>query len=107
MGYLFLTIGELLISPIGQSMVGKLAPLGQEGLMMGIWQTFVGFSAAFADRFADMADIPSKATYEQGSHVYFHAFITITLVTFLLALASWSLVPVIKKAIVSDYSDRV
>lgn len=35
--YLLHTIGELCLSPVGQSMVTKLAPLRVASLMMGIW----------------------------------------------------------------------
>lgn len=98
-GYFFLTLGELLISPIGQAMVGKLVPVGQEGLMMGVWQTFVGMSAAVADYFAEMATVPEKASYVQSSHIYFKAFLTITVVTLILTGISWLIVPFVKKAI--------
>jgi proton-dependent oligopeptide transporter, POT family len=35
--YLFHTIGELLISPVGLSMVSKLSPPNYLGLLMGVW----------------------------------------------------------------------
>jgi POT family proton-dependent oligopeptide transporter len=35
--YLFHTTGELCISPVGLSMVTKLAPLRLASLMMGVW----------------------------------------------------------------------
>ncbi len=37
MAYLFHTMGELCISPVGLSMVTKLAPLRLASLMMGVW----------------------------------------------------------------------
>ena len=37
LAYLFHTTGELCISPIGLSMVTKLAPLRLASLMMGVW----------------------------------------------------------------------
>ncbi len=40
--YLFHTIGELCLSPIGLSMVTKLAPLRYLSLMMGMWFFFSG-----------------------------------------------------------------
>jgi POT family proton-dependent oligopeptide transporter len=42
MAYLFHTLGELCLSPIGLSMVTKLAPIRLASLMMGIW---FGFTA--------------------------------------------------------------
>jgi proton-dependent oligopeptide transporter, POT family len=60
--YLFHTIGELCLSPIGLSMVSKLAPLKMASLFMGIW--FLSSAAAnyasglmiiFANTFGYMA----------------------------------------------------
>ncbi len=102
LGYLFLTTGELLIGPIGQSMVGKLVPHGHEGLLMGVWQTFVGLSAAVADYLADMGSVPEGASYTQSSHIYFHAFMMITITTLILAAISWLIAPFVRRAIGKD-----
>ena len=42
MAYIFHTMGELCLSPIGLSMVSKLAPLKYTSLLMGIWFFFSG-----------------------------------------------------------------
>jgi len=42
--YLFHTFGELCLSPVGLSMVTKLAPLRLASLMMGVW--FLSSAAA-------------------------------------------------------------
>jgi POT family proton-dependent oligopeptide transporter len=39
--YFFHTMGELCLSPIGLSMVTKLAPLRLASLLMGVWFTFI------------------------------------------------------------------
>ncbi|MCL1123870.1 peptide MFS transporter [Shewanella surugensis] len=39
--YFFHTMGELCLSPIGLSMVTKLAPLRIVSLMMGVWMSFI------------------------------------------------------------------
>ncbi len=52
--YLFHTLGELCLSPIGLSMVTKLAPLKFTSLLMGIWFFFTALSnwlAAFIGSF--------------------------------------------------------
>ena len=43
-GFLFHTLGELCLSPIGLSMVTKLAPLRLASLMMGAWFGFVALA---------------------------------------------------------------
>lgn len=42
MAYVFHTMGELCLSPIGLSMVSKLAPLKYTSLLMGMWFLFSG-----------------------------------------------------------------
>ena len=52
--YLFHTLGELCLSPIGLSMVTKLAPLRLASLMMGAWFGFVAlanYAAGFIGSF--------------------------------------------------------
>jgi len=42
--YIFHTIGELCLSPIGLSVVTKLSPLRYLSLMMGLWFAFIGIA---------------------------------------------------------------
>jgi POT family proton-dependent oligopeptide transporter len=56
LAYLFHTTGELCISPVGLSMVTKLAPLRLASLMMGVWflvnlfgNTLAGYIGAFSE----------------------------------------------------------
>lgn len=60
--YLFHTFGELLLSPIGLSMVTRLAPVKLASLLMGVWflSSFVaniigGFVASYASRMGAMS----------------------------------------------------
>ena len=57
MTYFFHTIGELCLSPVGLSMITKLAPVKLASMLMGVWMlsTFVanimgGFIAAFVEK---------------------------------------------------------
>jgi len=61
--YFFHTLGELCLSPIGLSMVSKLAPLRLASLLMGIWFFFTamankvaGFVGSFIGDGADSAN---------------------------------------------------
>lgn len=60
LAYLFHTMGELCISPVGLSMVTKLAPLRLAGLMMGVWFLI----NAFANKFAGMIGAYAKQVGE-------------------------------------------
>jgi POT family proton-dependent oligopeptide transporter len=58
LAYLFHTMGELCISPVGLSMVTKLAPLRLASLMMGVWfltSAFAGKLAGVVGGYADQA----------------------------------------------------
>ncbi|EIC85974.1 peptide MFS transporter [Serratia sp. M24T3] len=46
--YVFQSIGELMISPIGYAMIGKLAPARYQGVMMGCWMMVTGVGAVLA-----------------------------------------------------------
>jgi proton-dependent oligopeptide transporter, POT family len=95
--YLLLTVGELLISPIGLAMVGRLAPEGMEGLLMGVWQVFTGLSAAVSAYLAKLAIVPQHGATEVTNPVYAHAFLKIGLFSLILGAFSWLLLPHIKR----------
>jgi POT family proton-dependent oligopeptide transporter len=46
--YVMQTIAELLISPVGYAMIGKLAPHKYQGVMMGAWMLLTGLASIFA-----------------------------------------------------------
>lgn len=56
MTYLFHTIGELCLSPVGLSAVTKLAPKKLVGQMMGIWFMSIAFGNLIAGRIAGQFD---------------------------------------------------
>ena len=62
LSYLLESIGELLISPIGYAMIGKLAPRRYQGLMMGSWMMTTGLASLFAGDFSAMIPEPSGAS---------------------------------------------
>ncbi len=52
--YLLLTLGELMLSPIGLSMVNKLSPKHMASLLMGIWFMSNAISNIFAGKLATL-----------------------------------------------------
>ncbi len=60
MSYLLITIGELLLSPIGLAAVTSLAPKHLTGMMMGIWFAALGFGGQFGGLLAKMSSIPDN-----------------------------------------------
>lgn len=84
--YLIFTIAELCLSPIGLSLVTKLAPAQFASLLMGMWflSSFIGNLAA--GLFAGL--------YENMSHSIF--FLILSIIAFIIALILTSLIPVLK-----------
>ena len=62
LSYILQSIGELLISPIGYAMIGKLAPRQYQGIMMGSWMMVTGLASLFAGDFSGMIPEPSGTT---------------------------------------------
>ena len=48
LSYVLQSVGELLISPVGYAMIGKLAPHKYQGVMMGAWMLITGLASLFA-----------------------------------------------------------
>jgi POT family proton-dependent oligopeptide transporter len=60
--FILQSIGELFISPIGYAMIGQLAPMRMQGLMMGTWLMITGVAATLSDYFSKMALSVGNAT---------------------------------------------
>jgi POT family proton-dependent oligopeptide transporter len=88
LSYLLITIGELLLSPIGLSAVTQLAPANLVGMMMGIWFVATGFGGIFAGQLAKLSSVPESAsTIGQMLAIYQHAFFYYAYLAFFVALA--------------------
>lgn len=57
---LLLTMGELCISPVGLSMVSKLAPPKIASLMMGIWMLSISFAELLSGLFAKLGAVSTE-----------------------------------------------
>jgi POT family proton-dependent oligopeptide transporter len=62
LSYLLQSVGELLISPIGYAMIGKLAPRQYQGIMMGSFMLVTGLASLFAGDFSGMVPEPAGST---------------------------------------------
>ncbi len=101
-GYLLHTTGELCVSPVGLSMVTKLAPLKMVGLMMGVWF----LSSAFAHNVGGIIAALTSAPNVEGAAVtdpaltlplYSGVFNSLFYVSLGTAAVLLLLVPVLKK----------
>jgi POT family proton-dependent oligopeptide transporter len=74
LSYVLQSIGELLISPIGYAMIGKLAPAQYQGIMMGSWMMVTGLASLFAGDFSGMVPEPQGSTALITNPDYAHLF---------------------------------
>ena len=97
--YLLQTMGELLLSPIGLSMITVLSPKHLVGLMMGVW--FLTQSAAFAigGGLATLSSVPAKTPQTVSLAIYDKAFFIYGSLALAMAIVSFSLVPYLKRLI--------
>lgn len=82
LSYFCITIGELLLSPIGLSAVTLLAPPKLVGLMMGIWFVALGFGGEFGGMLAKLASVAPNASMATQLHTYRLAFLEFSLMAF-------------------------
>ena len=97
--YFIMTVGELFLSPIGLSMITRLAPKHLVGMMMGVW--FLTQSAAFAigSLLAIWADVPVGIAPNQSLPIYSRAFLGYGAVAFSLAIVAFLLAPYVNRLI--------
>ena len=87
LAYLIITIGELLLSPIGLSAVTLLAPPRLIGMMMGTWFVATGFGGFFAGLIATFSSVPATAvTAADKLAVYQNAFLDYAYLAFFVAI---------------------
>ena len=72
--YVLQSVGELLISPVGYAMIGKLAPRQYQGIMMGSWMLVTGLASLFAGDFSGMIPEPAGSTALSTNPAYSSLF---------------------------------
>lgn len=104
--YLIISIGELMLSPIGLAMVTELAPPRLSGLMMGIFFVSLGLGGKLAGTFADYAAISSDIVdLNRMEAIYHNAFGLYLIACLVITFISFALIPLIKRLMSSkDFS---
>ena len=93
--YTLLALGELCISPVGLSLVTRLAPKHLSSTMMGIWWTISAYAGWIGGQIGSYAD-KSAHGYAPGYgfiHIYFMVFIA----SLILAIILFVLLPFVRK----------
>ena len=97
--YILQSIGELLISPIGYAMIGKLAPRQYQGIMMGSWMLVTGLASLFAGDFSGMIPEPTGTTAVATNAGYAKLFAELGLGSLAVGIALVALIPFLRKLI--------
>jgi len=97
--YILQSIGELLISPIGYAMIGKLAPTKYQGIMMGSWMLVTGLASLFAGDFSGMIPEPTGTTALVTNAGYAKLFAELGAGSLVVGIALVVLIPFLRKLI--------
>jgi POT family proton-dependent oligopeptide transporter len=97
--YVLQSVGELLISPIGYAMIGKLAPKQYQGIMMGSWMLWTGLASLFAGDFSGMIPEPTGATAVATNPGYIKLFAELGVGSLAVGVALLVLIPLLRKLI--------
>jgi POT family proton-dependent oligopeptide transporter len=97
--YVLQSIGELLISPIGYAMIGKLAPRQYQGVMMGSWMLVTGLASLFAGDFSGMIPEPTGSTAAATNAGYAKLFSELGLGSLAVGIALVVLIPFLRRLI--------
>jgi len=103
--YVLQSIGELLISPIGYAMIGKLAPRQYQGIMMGSWMLWTGLASLFAGDFSGMIPNPVGTTPATTNAGYAKLFTQLGIGTLAVGVALVVLIPFLRKLITDKAED--
>jgi POT family proton-dependent oligopeptide transporter len=97
--YVLQSVGELLISPVGYAMIGKLGPRKYQGIMMGAWMLVTGLASLFAGDFSGMIPEPSEGTAVTTNPVYSRLFTELGCGSLAVGVALAVLIPFLRKLI--------
>jgi POT family proton-dependent oligopeptide transporter len=97
--YVFQSVAELLISPIGYAMIGKLAPKKYQGVMMGAWMLVTGLASLFAGDFSGMVPEPSEAGTAVSNPIYARLFAELGCGSLVVGVVLAILIPFLRRLI--------
>jgi POT family proton-dependent oligopeptide transporter len=103
--YVLQSIGELLISPVGYAMIGKLAPHKYQGIMMGTWMLVSGLASLISSEFSGMIPEPSGTTAAATNPEYAKLFTWLGFGSLVVGLVLVVLIPWLRTLITDKAPD--
>lgn len=99
--YILQSIGELLISPVGYAMIGKLAPAKYQGIMMGSWMLMTGTASILASYFSGMIPEATEGMASATNPTYHHIFSMLGWGSMAVGIVLVMMIPFLRKLITS------
>jgi POT family proton-dependent oligopeptide transporter len=97
--YVLQSIGELLISPVGYAMIGRLAPRRYQGVMMGAWMLVTGIASLFSGDFSGMLPEAKGSTAVATNPTYAWLFSSLGWGTIAVGVLLVLLIPALRRLI--------
>jgi POT family proton-dependent oligopeptide transporter len=101
--YVLQSVAELLISPIGYAMIGRLAPRQYQGVMMGAWMLVTGVASIMASYFSGLIPEASEGLAVSTNPTYTNIFSNLGWSSVAVGVAMIILIPLLRRLI----SDKV
>ena len=87
LSYVLQSVGELLISPVGYAMIGRLAPRQYQGVMMGSLMLVTGLASLYAGDFSGMVAQPVDGSALTTNPQYATLFTQLAIGSLVMAVA--------------------
>ncbi|QTS83877.1 oligopeptide:H+ symporter [Coxiella endosymbiont of Amblyomma nuttalli] len=102
--YWLQSMGELLVSALGLSLVARFVPQRFMGFTMGLWFLCASIASIIAGRVASIASIPQHISIDPylSLSIYNHLFMKIGIITIAMSLVMFTLAPALKKLVGND-----
>lgn len=100
--YVLQSIGELMLSPIGYAMIGKLAPPRYQGVMMGYWMMVTGVASVLAGYVSGLMPENSGSTTLQTNPGYSQVFSALGWIAAGVGVVMLILIPLLRRLIRRD-----
>jgi POT family proton-dependent oligopeptide transporter len=104
LSYVLQSVGELLISPVGYAMIGRLAPRQYQGVMMGSWMLVTGLASLFAGDFSGVVAQPVDGSPLTTNAAYAELFTQLGVGSLVTGAVMFGLRPWLRRLIDGDAS---
>lgn len=95
-GYLFLSVGELVLTPAAYTAISDYSPVGMKNTMMGCWLLFIAMGGYFSSLLANFSHYLTQKAFNQTDS-FFDQFMLIAVFTLFICIIASVLIPRIRR----------